>query len=436
MNYGEGGKEVALVRITCDEARGVVKAPPSKSYTHRGIIIASLAEGVSKIHNPLISLDTAASIDGMRLFGANIIQNGEELVIEGVDLPETPPDIIDAKNSGTTLRILTAIAGLVRSGYTILTGDESLRRRPMQPLLDALHQLGVEAWSTRLNGYAPIIVKGGGYKSRHCTITGEVSSQYISGLMIAGAKTEQGLTINIQGNIVSRPYIQATIKTQEFFGAKSIMSDGKIITESTGYRSSDFDVPGDYGLAAFILAIPFLIGGTVIVKGLNPDLPQPDAAIVRIIKEMGGEIEQLHDEVVARESTLNGISISLRDSPDLLPVIAILAVAANSETMITDVKHARYKESDRISVLSKELRKAGIQAIEMLDGIKIVPSMPRPAVLDPHSDHRLFMAFALLSIYSGGKVLVKDPDCVSISYPKFLKELESLGCWVEFIHDG
>jgi len=426
---------VALVRITCRQAEGKIQAPPSKSYTHRGIIIASLAEGTSTIHNPLLSMDTATSIDGVKLMGAKVMLEDRKLIIYGVEQPETPTDVIDAKNSGTTLRILTAVAGLVKSGYTVLTGDESLRRRPMQPLLDALQQLGVEAWSTRLNGCAPVIVKGGGYKFRECTISGEISSQYISGLMIAGAKTSEGVLINITGRIVSLPYIYATMKTQEVFGAKSIISNNQIITDGCGYKSAEFKVPGDYGLAAFILAIPFIAGGEVTVKGLSPDLPQSDISIVNIIKEMGGDIEQHGDEVTARHSTLDGLAVSLRDSPDLLPVISVLAAVANGETVITDVKHARFKESDRISVIASELKKAGIHVEEMPDGVKIRPGEIKPAVLDPHADHRLFMAFSLLSIYSGGRILVKDPECVAISYPQFLKDLASTGCEVEVVND-
>jgi 3-phosphoshikimate 1-carboxyvinyltransferase len=436
MSCGKGGRGVALVRIRCREAKGKILAPPSKSYTHRGIIIASLAEGMSTIYNPLLSMDTAASIEGVKLMGAKAVLEDKKLIIEGVEQPETPADVIDAKNSGTTLRILTAVAGLVKSGYTVLTGDESLRRRPMQPLLDALQQLGVEAWSARLNGCAPVIVRGGGYKLRECTISGEISSQYISGLMIAGAKTSGGVLINITGRIVSLPYIYATMKTQEVFGAKSTISNNQIITEGSGYRSAEFKVPGDYGLAAFILAIPFIAAGEVTVEGLTPDLPQPDISIISIIKEMGGDVEQRGDEVAARHSTLDGITVSLRDAPDLLPVISVLAAVADGETVITDVRHARFKESDRISVITSELKKAGIHVEEMPDGVRIRPGEIKPATLDPHGDHRLFMAFSLLSIYSGGRILVKDPECVAISYPQFLKDLTSIGCEVEIVNDG
>jgi len=424
---------VRLVRITGKIAEGVIKAPPSKSYTHRSVIIASLADGTSYIHNPLISMDTVASITGVTLMGAKITQETNKLIIEGVSNPLTPPDVIDAKNSGTTLRILTAVAGLVKSGYVVLTGDDSLRKRPMQPLLEALHQLGVEAWSTRLNGKAPIIVKGGGYKYRECIITGEISSQFISGLMIAGAKTELGILVKISGKIVSLPYIHATMKTQELFGAKSIVQDSQIITESTGYKSTEFKVPGDYGLSAFLLAVPFMIGGEITLRGLNDELPQPEAVIINILRNMGGEIKQGRDEVLVRDTPLEGIKVSLRDSPDLLPVISALAVKAKNETVITDVGHARFKESDRISVIATEFRKAGIKTEELPEGLRILPGELKPAVLDPHGDHRLFMAFSLLSIYSGGKVLVKDPECVAVSYPQFLNDLKTIGCRVEII---
>jgi len=151
---------------------------------------------------------------------------------------------------------------------------------------------------------------------------------------------------------------------------------------------------------------------------------------------MGGDVEQRGDEVAARHSTLDGITVSLRDAPDLLPVISVLAAVADGETVITDVRHARFKESDRISVITSELKKAGIHVEEMPDGVRIRPGEIKPATLDPHGDHRLFMAFSLLSIYSGGRILVKDPECVAISYPQFLKDLTSIGCEVEIVNDG
>ncbi|MEM3040573.1 MAG: 3-phosphoshikimate 1-carboxyvinyltransferase, partial [Nitrososphaerota archaeon] len=161
--------------------------------------------------------------------------------------------------------------------------------------------------------------------------------------------------------------------------------------------------------------------------------PQPEAVIINILRNMGGEIKQGRDEVLVRDTPLEGIKVSLRDSPDLLPVISALAVKAKNETVITDVGHARFKESDRISVIATEFRKAGIKTEELPEGLRILPGELKPAVLDPHGDHRLFMAFSLLSIYSGGKVLVKDPECVAVSYPQFLNDLKTIGCRVEII---
>lgn len=420
-----------IYRVRGGPVHGELRAPPSKSYTHRAVIIASLAGGSSTVRSPLIARDTVASINAARLLGAEIEEASGYLRIRGRGRPATPEDVIDAMNSGTTLRIMTPVAGLVESGYTVITGDASLRRRPMQPLLDALHMLGVRCWSTRMNGCAPIIVEGGGRMGGACSIRGDVSSQFISGLLIAAPCAERTVEIRVKGELVSRPYVDATLYAQSIFGVE-IARDGEgYIAEPTGYSPAEFTVPGDYGLAAFLLSAPFVAGGEVEISGLTPAPPQADKRIIEIIGEMGGEIEQVGESVRARHSELRGIEVSLRDAPDLLPPVACLACVARGTTSIRHVGHARYKESDRVRVLSEELRKLGVEVEEHPDGLSITPRRLRPARLESRGDHRLFMCFSILAMAVEGGLEILDPGSFDVSYPGFVRDLSLIGGEVE-----
>jgi 3-phosphoshikimate 1-carboxyvinyltransferase len=423
---------VLRVRITGAELRGEVKAPPSKSYTHRAVTAALLSEGYSTVLNPLRSRDTEATINAARLFGAAVEEDKDRLAVRGRSRPLTPSNVIDAMNSGTTLRIMTSVAGLVERGYTVLTGDESLRRRPMQPLLDALRDLGVRAWSTKMDGTAPIVVEAG-KMGGVCRIRGDVSSQFVSALLMAGAAAEREVAVKVDGEPVSRPYIDSTIAVMEEFGAR-VWREGYTYfqTEPSGYRPSSFTVPGDYGLAGFVMAAPLLAGGKVRVTGLNPRYPQADSTILEILAKMGAKVRVIPDAVEVEWAPLRGLEVDLRDSPDLLPIVAVLGALAAGETRITGVQHARHKESDRIHVLASELAKVSIEVREEPDGLRIKGGKPSQSVLDPHGDHRLFMAFALLSLSVKGGLEVMDPQSASISYPGFLDDLRVIGCEVSF----
>lgn len=420
-----------IVRVKGRELEGEVKAPPSKSYTHRAVAAALLTPGVSTINNPLYSRDTEATINAARLFGAELRLQKDSITLQGVDQPRTPDNVVDAMNSGTTLRIMTCIAGLAKKGYTVLTGDESLRKRPMQPLLDALGQLNIRAWSTKLNGTAPVIVEAG-EMGGECVIRGDISSQFISGLLVAGCATDRGVKVRIDGELVSKPYVDATIMVMKAYGA-AVEREGyrQFHAAPSRYHPTKFTVPGDYGLAGFMMAAPLVAGGSVKVSGLDPSLPQADYRIIEILKLMGASLHEDGDSVKIGGSEMRGIEIELQDSPDLLPIVAVLATVAEGKTKITGVRHARFKESDRISVLSSELSKAGARVEELPDGLIVNGGRLKQAKLDPRGDHRLFMAFTLLSLASNGEIEVLDPESASVSYPEFLEDLKRLGCEVE-----
>ena len=419
--------EVRRSRLT-----GTLRCPSSKSYSHRAIAISSLAAGHSILSHVLLARDTLATVAGCSAFGPEIKYDAAEMRIDGSTSFGPPDNVINAENSGTTMRLLTAMSGLVRSGYTVLTGDESLRTRPMQPLLDSLRQLGVEAYSTKGNGTPPIIVKGGGIRGGTTVIDGSISSQFISALLLTSVYADSETTLKVQGNLVSKPYVNATLATMKHFGVSVDHSPNMLeyYIRTARYRSAKFDVPSDFSTAALILAAGALIGEKIKVTGLNFEMPQGDSKIIQILKEMGSEIkvDKTQGEVtIMSMDRLEGGEFKLSDTPDLLPVVSILALKAATPVTITGVAHARVKETDRISNIAAELLKFGADIKEFHDGLRITaPPEIRNASLEAHNDHRLFMAFTIASMMTE-KSMVAGAQSVDVSYPNFISDMKNIG---------
>ncbi|AIC14777.1 3-phosphoshikimate 1-carboxyvinyltransferase [Nitrososphaera viennensis] len=422
------------IQVRRSKVDGTVRCPSSKSYTHRALAIASLAaDGQSRITNGLLARDTLATLACCRALGAEV-QEGKRGVVQVQGRHDFPPpeNVLNCENSGTTIRIMTAMSGLVRSGHVILTGDESLRRRPMQPILDALGPLGVEAYSTKGNGTPPLVVRGGGIKGGTTVIDGSISSQFISGLLIAGIYADSEIVLKIKGDLVSKPYVRATMATMEQFGVKidhePSMLEYHIMQAE--YKPTEFDVPSDFSTAALILSAGALVGKRLKVKGLNFNLPQGDSQIVEIMKQMDCAIkaDRSRGEVVVEGTeSLEGGEFNLADTPDLLPVVSILALKARSPVKITGVAHARVKETDRVANIAHELAKFGAKVDEFHDGLTIAaPKKLKNASLEAYNDHRLFMAFSIASMMTE-KSVVEGAESVDVSYPHFVQDMKGLG---------
>jgi len=418
---------------------GEIEAPPSKPYTHRAYAAALLSEGVSRLIRPLKSRDTEATRRACILLGGRVSDGGNGVLVVGGKL-KIPEDVIDVENSGTTLRLFTAISALAPGGYAILTGDDSLRKRPMKPLLESLKDLGVECWSSRLNGTAPIIVRGGGMRGGETKITGEVSSQFISALLYASTKSDHGARIMVEGELVSKPYVDASREVLRRFGF-TVKNEGYELFEVEGCQDGvpcEFKVPGDFSSAAFFMAGAHLTGGGVKVRGLSLDLPQADSAIIEILKKMGSSVRTAQDSVkVDSSGRRGGGEYCLRDSPDLLPIVAVMAAKSREETIIKGVKHAKLKESDRISAVASELKKLGITVEVLQDGLKIkgMEKLKGGCVLSPHGDHRMFMALVILAAATKEGCIVEDPEVTKISYPEFLEHAKRLGLRIEVLEN-
>ncbi|MGI0101579.1 MAG: 3-phosphoshikimate 1-carboxyvinyltransferase [Nitrosotalea sp.] len=412
-------------KVEKSKLSGAISCPPNKSYTHRAIFLSSLANGNSTIRNVLLSRDTIATINACKVFGSNISTSGSTVSVESTGNLSMTGSEIDALNSGTTIRISAAIASLADVKIT-LTGDASLRKRPMQPLLDALEKL--DAKCTSANGTPPITVKGK-IRGGSTSIAGSVSSQFISALLIAAPKTEKGITLEIEGDLVSKPYLDATIAIMQKFGVNvnTISPYKKYSVPKQDYKPTDFTVPADFSSMALLLSAAVLVGDNMKISAPNGDLPQGDKEMISHLKKMGVDVSIGDTIRVKAPPQLTGGRFDLSNTPDLLPPIAILALRTSNPIEIYNVRHARFKETDRISILAKELSKIGIGVTEKEDGMILeAPKSLSGADLDSSEDHRLFMAFCIAGMVVGN-CTVTDPESVDVSYPDFIKEMNKIG---------
>jgi 3-phosphoshikimate 1-carboxyvinyltransferase len=419
------------MKLTIDKSdiKGTVNAPPSKSYTHRAIAIAALSEKAI-VNNPLISEDTKATIRASEAFGAIIESKEDSLIIKGFDGKlKTPDNVIDVANSGTTLRIMTAVASLAE-GATVLTGDASIRTRPNTPLLNALNDLGAETFSTRNNGMAPIVVRGK-MRGGRVYIDGSISSQFISALLIACPFAQNETRVMIKGELKSRPYVNITIEMLKNSGAKIIL-DGPgtfIIPPEQEYNMSSYNVPGDFSSASYMMAAGALCGD-VTIRNLFPT-EQGDSVLIDILGQMGAQIswDKKKGEVKITKSNLTNITIDVGKTPDLVPTLAVLGAASEGTMTIENAGHVRYKETDRLHAMTVELKKMGVDIKEEKDRLIIKGGAIKGAEVHGWDDHRIVMALAVAGMVAGGTT-IDTVESVSISYPGFFDDLRNIGAIV------
>jgi 3-phosphoshikimate 1-carboxyvinyltransferase len=410
--------------------RGSMMAPPSKSYTIRAVLSSLLAEGTSVVRSPLVSRDTEAAFSACRLFGGAVGEMGEAVEISGtcgkIKAPETA---VDTLNSGTTIRICTAIASLSDREIT-LTGDGSIRRRPIKPLLDALKELGVESSSE--GGCPPHTVKGP-LRGGECSIRGDVSSQYISAILMAAPYAREDVTVNITSPLKSRPYVDLTLNMLRRFGVDA-GNDGYerfTVGAAQAYRAADYTVEGDYSSAAFILAAAALTDSEVTAYNLFNDSLQADRRIVGILAEMGAGVEVERESVtVESDGTLSGVTVDLSDSPDLVPIVSVLGSLAEGTTEIVNAAHARLKECDRIKAMACELKKMGADIVEREDGLLIKGGRLRGAMVDGWLDHRVIMSLAVAGLKADGETRITGADHVDVTFPNFRDVMGGLGAQI------
>jgi 3-phosphoshikimate 1-carboxyvinyltransferase len=417
-------------KVEKSKISGEIVCPLNKSYTHRAIFLASLAGKNSVVENALFSADTDATIETCKKFGAEIEIKDSRIIVKNPIKTDTKVSEINTGNSGTTIRIASGIASLF-SDEIVLTGDSSLQKRPMQSLLDALSSIGAQCEST--DGKPPIKIKGkiiGG----DVKIPGNFSSQFISSLLISAPLTEKGINLSIEGNLVSKPYLDATIATMRKFGVtvQTLIPYKRYNVSPQIYKKDTFTVPIDFSSLALLLSATVLNGEEITIKGNLGNLPQGDEVFIDILEQLGVNVIIDDDEIkIEPPKKLKGGKFDLSNSPDLLPPLAILALNSSAPIEIFNVKHARLKETDRIAIIARELVKLGIKVQEKEDGLILESSEKITGVeLNSEEDHRLFMAFCIVGMYVGN-CTVTDPESVKVSYPNFIDEMNRLGAKIQ-----
>jgi len=401
-----------------------VRAPPSKAHTLRAIFLSALAKGESIINRPLLAEDQKRAILVLKQLGAEFIIEDDRIKVKGFNgRPTTTSDKLDAGESGVTARFLPSIVSLGES-ETIIDGSERMRTgRPITDLLDALENLGVIISSDE--GRFPIKVKGpmkGGYTS----IKGSISSQFISSLLLSAPYSEEPVTLSVEGELMSVPYVDMTLEMMSLFGIDVLSSDHKSFSIPQGrYSGTEYTVEGDFSNSAFFFAAAAITEGKITVSGLNQESSQGDKAFIDYIEEMGCEIIWDKDSVTVKGNRLKGITVDMSDTPDIVIPLAIVASFAEGMSRFTNIKHLRYKECDRLEAPACELRKMGIDARAEEDSLIIVGGKPKGAEIEVYNDHRMAMGFAIAGLKVEG-VTINGAEAVNKSFPEFFDVLEGL----------
>ncbi len=402
---------------------GRVVAPSSKSYTLRGLMCAALAHGESEITHALSSDDTDAALEVLDRIGVSVVQHGDSWQVRGGNFHQ-PKLVLFCRDSATTLRFMTAICALV-PGACHLTGSSSLARRPIEPLLRALEQLEVDC------RYQPeaavIVVNGGKLKGGVTEIVGDISSQFISALLLISPFATEGVKIRVTTPLESQPYVLMTIECLAKFGVKVNYSPDlrEFETRKQTYQPARYAVEGDWSSVSYLFALGAL-SGRVEVGNLNPESLQGDKIMIGFLKEMGASVTVNQNLVTVSKSRLKAIKANLSDCIDLLPTMAVVAAVAEGTSEFTGIARARLKESDRVAAMREGLERMGVKVVEEENKLAITGTTPHSAVIDSKGDHRIAMAFSLLGSCVGG-VFIDGAECVAKTYPEFWDILKSIG---------
>ncbi len=413
------------VIISPGKLSGDIEIPTSKSVCHRAVICAGLSTGISNIHNVVFSQDIEATCGAMRSLGVEVQEKTNFLQVKGTDKLEVKNPNINCFESGSTLRFLIPI-GAVMGKQVTFQGKGKLVERPLEPYYEIFDIQKVSYENT--DGKLPLTINGklkpGEYK-----IKGDISSQFISGLLFALPLLNGDSKIIITTELESKPYVDLTIEMLEKFSVHVENNDYKefIIKGNQTYSSSDYKVEGDFSQAAFWLTAG-LLGKNMVCHGLDMNSLQGDKAILKIIENMGGQISIEEDKVTAMHSKTRGTIIDASQCPDLVPVLTVLAALSEGTTEIINAARLRIKESDRLSAISWELNRIGADIEEKEDGLVIRGKENLTGgVVNSWNDHRIAMALAVASIKCKEPVIIKDAFCVKKSYPNFWQDFKALG---------
>jgi len=417
------------MELVCRKSRlaGCAEIPGSKSHTIRAVAIASLAEGESVIHSPLISADATAAIRAYRALGARIDLGDEVWRVQGTGGQLTPPrEEIDVGNSGTTLRIAMASAALLANGSALFTGDDQIQSRPIGPLAKSLNDLGASVVSLHNNGCAPVKVTGR-LRGGHTSIEA-VTSQYLSSLLINVPMAENDTVIEVP-LLNEQPYVYITLDWLKRSGIQLARDELRSFRIPGGqrHRALDVRVPADFSSATFFLVAGALGDNDVVSRGLDMTDTQGDKAVVDYLRQMGATIDIQPEGIRVQPGSLIGCELDLNATPDALPMMAVVGCFAEGRTKLVNVPQARLKETDRIAVMATELTKMGARIREQPDGLIIERSDLHAAEVNGHFDHRVVMALAIAGCAIEGETRIQTAEAIHVTFPTFVDCLTKLG---------
>jgi len=418
--------------VTPSRVQGVdlkFTAPPSKSFTHRAMIIAALANGMSILRNPLVAEDTDLTAGALESLGARVHRGPGLYRIGGSDghFFLSGEKNLDLQNSGTSLRLLTSLAMLC-DHPVVLTGSPRMQERPIGPLADALGSLGGTVEFPGRPGYPPLRVRGP-LKGGTVTIDGSVSSQFISSLLIVAPYAEQPVELVLPEPPVSRSYLDVTVHIMKAFGARVMVQDhsGFFVSNRQRYQAGTYEIEGDYSSASYFFAIAAVCGGRVTVENLKCGSVQGDRMFPELLREMGCSVTEGPGSItVERTGPLSGIECNMSSSPDTVQTLCMVAAMAGTPTTITGISHLKYKESDRITGTAGLLNSLGGDVRAGADTITINPTPLHSGTIHPQDDHRTAMSFAVLGMGIGG-ITIEHAECVTKSFPGFWDALKGAG---------
>ncbi|MFH1037833.1 MAG: 3-phosphoshikimate 1-carboxyvinyltransferase [PVC group bacterium] len=399
-----------------------IALPGSKSITNRALVIGALARGETELANWLRCDDTGVMIEGLRSLGFTVTDGDGRLVIAGRGglIPRDRASL-DTANSGTTMRFLTGLVALGEGTYQ-LDGSPRMRERPIEDLLDGLRSLGVSALSDRENGCPPVTVRAGGLPGGTCELSGEISSQFLSALLLSAPYAAGRVIIRVAGELVSRPYVDMTLRMMTDFGVT--VNEEKpgtfFIPPRQVYRGRRYAVEGDASSASYFFAAAAITGGRVKILNVGNNSIQGDARFPRLLERMGATVRTGPDWTEVAGPLTRGIKEDLNEMPDMVPTLAVVSLFAPGRTVIVNVGNLRYKESDRLRAVATELRKIGARAEELPDGLIIEGGDLHGAEIETYNDHRIAMAFALAGLRVPG-ITIKNPECVAKTFPGFFE---------------
>lgn len=404
-----------------------IEIPGSKSYTNRALLLAALVSGSVRITNPLFSDDIYAMIDCLESLGIATSIDSNSITVTGsiYDVKKAAYKL-NARISGTTIRFITSLCCIV-PGKKIITGQEGLNKRPIGELVDGLRQLGAQITYLEKEGFPPLLIESESLTPGTIKLNGDTSSQYFSSIMMI-APLIGDITITVEGNQISKPYIDMTIDTCQEFGVTITNHNYTSYTVAAGqkYHKNAYNVEGDFSSAGYFFAIAALTKSTIALKNLNSNSKQADRRIIDVLKTMGNHITENDHSIAINGTGITPVSIDMEDFPDQAQTLAVLCAFAPGKSTLTGIRSLRIKETERVVALTTELAKMDIKTETTHDSITIYGGTPKPATIDTYGDHRMAMSFAVAGSFLSG-IKINNPEVVEKTFPDFWSKLQQIG---------